>query len=156
VATEIERKFLVRHQGWRQRATALPVRQGYLCASPNNSVRVRTIGERAFLTVKSERVGCVREEFEYAIPLDDAQRLLATLCQRPLIEKTRYQLAEHGHDWVIDVFEGDNAGLIVAEVELAFETEALALPDWVGEEVTGDPRYLNANLVKHPFSDWSS
>ncbi len=151
---EIERKFLVLGDAWRHDAAGTVYRQGYLSTVKERTVRVRTIGERGFLTVKGLTVGATRSEFEYEIPVDDADRMLDGLCERPLIEKTRYVVATGGHDWEIDEFAGENAGLIVAEVELEAEDEAVELPAWAGEEVTGDPRYYNANLIAHPFSRW--
>lgn len=153
--TEIERKFLVRGDGWRAGATAKPIRQGYLHATKDISVRVRRTGEHAYLTVKGAQVGATRAEYEYEIPAKDADDMLDALCQPPLIEKVRYTVERGGVTWEIDVFEGENAGLIVAEVELESEDQSVALPDWIGAEVTDDPRYLNANLAKNPYSRWS-
>ena len=156
MSREIERKFLVHGNGWRTAPTqgALSIRQGYLSAEKACTVRVRTAGERAFMTVKGAPVGTVRAEYEYEIPVKDAHEMLDTLCGRPLIEKTRHQLDVGGRQWVVDVFAGDNQGLVVAEVELEEEGQAIKLPDWVAEEVTHDPRYLNVNLVKLPFNRW--
>ena len=152
---EIERKFLVKSDDWRAMADpGTRYRQGYLVGSKHASVRVRIEGDCAKLNIKSATLGIRRQEYEYPIPLDEAQALLDTLCERPQIEKVRYTLRHGDHLWEIDVFEGANAGLVVAEVELASEEEALALPDWVGEEVSEDPRYYNVCLVKHPYSEW--
>ena len=151
---EIERKFLVTGDGWRKDAEAVPYRQGFLSTEPARTVRVRIAGERGTLTIKGITVGARRTELEYEIPLPDAQQMLDTLCIRPLIEKTRYTLELGAHTWEIDVFEGDNAGLIVAEIELESEDEAFDRPSWLGEEVTHDPRYFNANLVAHPYRAW--
>ncbi|VAX14425.1 hypothetical protein MNBD_GAMMA24-2264 [hydrothermal vent metagenome] len=152
---EIEKKFLLANDDWRQHADAgTSFRQGYLIGSEKSSVRVRIEGDKANLNIKSATLGVSRQEFEYPIPVEDAQILLATLCQKPLIEKTRYHVTYADHVWEIDVFEGDNAGLVVAEIELAHEDEAFARPDWLGEEVSDDPRYYNVSLVKHPFRDW--
>jgi adenylate cyclase len=151
---EIERKFLVKEQSWRERAKGTTFRQGFLSTEPERTVRVRAAGGRGTLTIKSKSVGARRAEYEYEIPHSDAEEMLDTLCARPLIEKVRYVL-EHGqHTWEIDVFEGDNAGLIVAEIELGAEDEAFERPSWLGDEVTDDPRYFNSNLVSHPFKDW--
>lgn len=152
---EIERKFLVTDESWRDTAVGTPFRQGFLSTAPERTVRIRVAGDRCTLTIKSKSVGARRAEYEYAIPLDDARELLDTLCIRPLIEKVRYVLEHGGHTWEVDVFEGENAGLIVAEVELESEEEAFERPSWLGEEVTHDPRYFNSNLVEHPFKDWS-
>ena len=151
---EIERKFLVIGDDWRQRATATTIRQGYLCSLAERSVRVRVAGDRGTLTIKGMAIGATRAEYEYEIPLGDAEELLDGLCERPLIEKTRYRVENEGDTWEVDVFAGDNAGLTVAEIELEDEGQKVVLPRWIGEEVTGDPRYLNANLFKHPFSRW--
>lgn len=151
---EIERKYLVRGDAWRHLAEGTVYRQGYLSTVKERTVRVRTMGDRGFLTVKGITVGATRTEFEYAIPLDDADRMLDELCLRPLIEKTRYLVTHGGHEWEIDEFTGENAGLVVAEVELDSEDEAIALPEWIGDEVTHDPRYFNANLIAHPFTAW--
>ena len=155
MGTEIERKFLVRGDGWRSGATAKPIRQGYLHATKDISIRVRKTGKHAYFTVKSAQVGATRAEYEYEIPVNDAEEMLDTLCQPPLIEKVRHTLVHGGATWEVDVFEGENAGLIVAEVELDSEDQSVALPEWVGQEVTNDPRYLNANLSKIPYSQWS-
>lgn len=154
--TEIERKFLVRGEGWRAGATAKPMRQGYLHANEHMSVRVRRAGERAQLTVKGAQKGATRMEYEYEIPVSDAEVMLDTLCLPPLIEKVRYTLVLADATWEIDVFGGENAGLTVAEVELASEDQSVDLPDWIGLEVTNDPRYLNANLAKMPYKRWST
>ncbi|MGZ9032866.1 MAG: CYTH domain-containing protein [Rhodospirillales bacterium] len=154
MGTEIERKFLVVSAAWRAGATPTPIRQGYLCAGPSHVVRVRTFGERAFFTVKSGGAGLTRLEFEYEIPRPDATVLLDALCLRPLIEKTRFTVDVAGTAWVVDVFSGDNAGLALAEVELEAEDQAVVLPPWVGQEVTGDPRYFNAALRERPYATW--
>lgn len=157
MATEIERKFLVLNEAWKAHADeGTRFRQGYLVGAKVASVRVRIEGARANLNIKSATLGIRRQEFEYAIPLEDAQELLDTLCERPLIEKTRYHVEDRGRVWEIDVFEGDNAGLVVAEIELASEDEVFERPDWLGEEVSHDPRYYNVCLVKHPYKEWSS
>ena len=152
---EIEKKFLLRNDNWRQHADAGTLfKQGYLSGSEKSSGRGRIEGDKANLNIKRATLGISRQEFEYPIPLEDAQILLETLCQKPLIEKVRYHVSYADHIWEIDVFEGDNAGLEVAEIELADEDEAFDRPDWLGEEVSDDPRYYNVSLVKHPFCDW--
>ena len=151
---EIERKFLVATEGWRETAEGTRYRQGFLSTDPERTVRVRVAGTRGSITVKGKSVGARRAEFEYEIPVADAERMLDTLCKRPLIEKVRYVLAVGAHTWEIDVFEGDNAGLVVAEIELSYEEEAFEKPDWVGNEVTDDPRYFNSNLVANPYRTW--
>ena len=160
MAHEIERKFLVRSDAWRADASkagvsGVRIRQGYLSTSAARSVRVRTAGERATLNVKGNKVGPRATEFEYPIPFRDALQLLEELCRRPPIEKTRYDIpAPDGHIWEVDEFHGENTGLVVAEIELSHEDQAFTRPDWLGEEVTEDPRYLNTNLVERPFSTW--
>jgi adenylate cyclase len=152
---EVERKFLVVGDLWRERAHGSTLRQGFLSTEPERTVRIRVTGERAWLTIKGKTVGAARAEYEYAIPVEDAERMLDTLCQRPLIEKTRYRVPAGPHTWEVDVFDGVNSGLVVAEIELGREDEAFDKPAWLGEEVTHDPRYFNSNLVRHPYRDWS-
>jgi len=154
VAEEIERKFLVSGEAWRETAEGTRYRQGFLSTEPERTVRVRVAGPRGSITVKGKNVGARRAEFEYEIPVADAERMLDTLCQRPLIEKIRYTLAVGPHTWEIDVFEGSNAGLVVAEIELSREDEAFERPEWVGDDVTDDPRYFNSNLVANPYGTW--
>ena len=151
---EIERKFLVRNEDWCVPGTGIVYRQGYLCTVPERTVRVRLVRDQGFLTVKGVTVGAARAEYEYEIPAGEATEMLDELCERPLIEKTRYRVEHHGMVWEIDKFAGDNAGLIIAEVELEKEDQAVVLPDWVGKEVTGDRRYYNASLIAEPFSEW--
>jgi len=153
MALEIERKFLVRGSPWKTLAQGALMRQGYLLASPERVVRVRIEGEQARLTIKGAMQGIVRAEWEYPIPVSEAGELL-TLCEQPLIEKYRYRIPFEGMLWELDVFIGDNAGLVVAEIELDSETQSFQKPDWVAEEVTHDVRYLNSNLLRHPYSSW--
>jgi CYTH domain-containing protein len=154
--TEIERKFLVTGDRWREGAIGDRFQQGYITADKTKSVRVRVVGDRGFLTIKGQTVGVTRAEFEYPIPVEDALELLHTLCEPPLIQKTRYKIEYAGVLWEIDQFEADNAGLILAEVELSDANQPLELPDWVGKEVSHDPRYYNTNLAKHPYSQWET
>ena len=119
-------------------------------------MRVRIAGELGYLTIKGPSQGYSRLEFEYPIPLPDAQIMLETLCDRPLIEKTRYRIEYQGLIWEVDEFQGDNSGLIIAEVELTDENQVIELPDWLGVEVSQDSRYYNANLVKYPYSQWQN
>ncbi len=154
MAKEIERKFLVVGDAWRALAKGTVYRQGYLSTVKERTVRVRTIDDAAFLTIKGITVGMTRAEYEYEIPTPDATEMLDDLCEKPIIEKSRYKIPFEGFVWEVDEFAGVNAGLIVAEIELADETQAFAKPDWIGEEVSGDPRYFNANLIAHPYSDW--
>jgi adenylate cyclase len=151
---EIERKFLVTGDGWRAGATGKPYRQGYLSSLKERTVRVRTDGEKGYLTIKGPSIGASRDEFEYAIPVADALAMLDTLCEQPLVEKIRYPVPFGGLTWEVDVFGGENAGLIVAEVELRSESQRIELPPWVGSDVTEDPRYFNSNLARTPFRRW--
>lgn len=158
---EIERKFLVVDDGWRPADREVRVVQGYVVHGPPVSVRVRTMGDRAYLTVKGgsgapidEGRPSERTEYEYAIPIEDAESMLATLCTQSLVEKTRHYLEFEGNVWEIDVFEGENAGLIVAEVEQNHADQSVKTPPWVGPEVTRDARYLNANLSRAPYRTW--
>ena len=151
---EIERKFLVTGTAWRVLAAGVLTRQGYLSSAAERTVRVRIAGDQGFLTVKGKSRGLSRAEFEYAIPVEDAAAMLDGLCEKPLIEKTRYLVPFGAHTWEVDEFHGANAGLVVAEVELASADDEPALPPWVGREVSLDPRYFNANLVKSPFTTW--
>lgn len=152
---EIERKFLVANDGWRAGADRGRVlRQAYLATTGRASIRVRIEdGTRAFLTVKGARAGLSRAEFEYPVPVADAEAL-ARLRQGSELRKVRFQVAHAGHVWEIDVYEGENDGLVVAEVELESEDAAVTLPPWVGREVTGDRRYYAANLSLRPFASW--
>lgn len=155
MGTEIERKFLIGDDSWQAAADAGKViRQGYLTTDPDRTVRVRRKGERGFLTIKGRSTGASRAEFEWEIPVDEADAMLDTLAMRPLIEKTRYTIQHAGHEWELDVFVGDNAGLVLAEVELESEDEAVTIPSWAATEVTDDTRYYNAALVKAPFTTW--
>lgn len=155
MALEIEKKFLVVDERWRAGAGAgVRYRQGYLSESGPASVRVRVGGARAHLNVKSATLDQQRLEYEYEIPLADAEEMLETLCTKPLVEKTRYEVEHAGHTWEVDVFEGDNAGLVVAELELEARDEPFQRPPWVGAEVSDDPRYYNVCLVKHPYKNW--
>ena len=151
---EIEKKFLLTGTEWKQLAVGTAYRQGYLNSVKERTVRVRTINDNGFLTVKGISVGATRLEYEYEIPLEDAQALLNELCEKPLIEKNRYKVDFGGFIWEIDEFFGENDGLIVAEIELESEDQTFDKPGWVGEEVTGDPRYFNSNLIKNPYSKW--
>lgn len=152
MAIEIERKFLVRGDAWRD-APPVFYSQGYLNRDKARTVRVRIAGEEAFLTIKGISVGVRRAEFEYPIPVWDARELLA-MCEQPLIEKNRRKLLHEGFVWEVDEFLGENFGLVVAEIELPSEDTAFAKPDWLGAEVTDDARYFNSNLSRMPFSRW--
>ncbi|MGK5034098.1 CYTH domain-containing protein [Janthinobacterium sp. LB3P118] len=154
MGVEIERKFLLQGDAWRGLGQAVLLRQGYLSSARERVVRVRIEGEQAMLTIKGANVGATRGEWEYPIPLADAAELLDGLCEQPLIEKVRHRIEHAGMVWEVDEFLGANAGLIVAEIELASEDQPFEKPDWVGAEVSGDARYYNANLIRHPFSQW--
>ena len=151
---EIERKFLIVGHAWRALAQGIMYRQGYLNSAKERTVRVRTAGDKAFLTIKGVTVGAARTEYEYEIPLADGNALLDNLAEKPLIEKKRYKIPQKALVWEIDEFFGENQGLIVAEIELAREDQTFDTPEWIGEEVTHDSRYFNSNLIRHPFTTW--
>ena len=152
---EIERKFLVINDHWRAAAEAcVDVIQGYFTTDQQCSIRVRLSGDNANLNIKSATLGITRSEYDYPIPAADAREMLEHLCTKPLIEKKRYQVRYALHHWEIDVFSGANSGLVVAEIELAHVDEQFTRPDWVGAEVSDDPRYYNVCLVNHPYRDW--
>ena len=154
MGVEIERKFLVPGEAWRTLGEPTLLRQGYLSLDPERTVRVRIEGDRATLTIKGKSRGATRGEWEYPIPMPEAAELLDTLCQQPLVEKIRHRIASGPHTWEVDEFLGANAGLVVAEIELASEDERFDKPDWIGLEVTHDKRYFNSNLIRHPYSAW--
>jgi adenylate cyclase len=153
MGSEIERKFLVDTAEWKPRDAGTPYTQGYLSSAKERTVRVRREGDRAVITIKGPTQGVTRAEFEYPIPVEDAEAMFA-LCEQPLIEKVRHAEEHGGHTWEIDVFGGDNAGLVVAEIELAGEDEQVDVPAWAIREVSDDPRYFNANLVANPYKNW--
>ncbi len=155
MATEIERKFLVTGDFSRQVTSAQRIVQGYICSQPGRTVRVRIRGEEGFLTIKgaSDEKGLSRYEFEQKIPLADAEELLK-LYEPGAIDKMRNLVPAGKHTWEIDVFHGENEGLILAEIELAYEDEPFERPDWIGQEVSGDRRYYNSMLTKHPYKQW--
>ena len=151
--SEIERKFLVADESWRNGTPGVRISQGYLSQDPDRTVRVRIAGEKAWLTIKGRTEGITRAEFEYAIPLEDA-RVLLGLCLPSVIDKTRHEISHAGHLWEIDVFHGDNDGLVIAEVELADESVSPELPPWAGAEVSADARYFNSCLAVLPYANW--
>ena len=153
MGVEIERKFKVADD-FRPTGVGIPMAQGYLSRDPKRTVRIRIAGMQGYLTIKGETNGAARLEYEYEIPAEEARELLA-LCEQPLVEKTRYRETVAGHVWEVDVFHGANAGLVVAEIELASEAEDFPLPTWAGAEVTGEKRYYNAALIAHPYNMWS-
>ncbi|KAF0803027.1 hypothetical protein A6D6_03838 [Alcanivorax xiamenensis] len=148
---EIERKFRVRDSAFLDGRDGERLTQGYLSHDKRATVRVRIKGEQAWLTIKGETHGASRSEFEYPIPPDDARAMLDELCGEGVIDKTRYLVPHQGHTWEVDVFHGDNQGLIIAELELDHEDQPFPHPDWLGDEVTGDPRYYNSALSKTPY-----
>ena len=151
---EIERKFLLKNEGWRAECDeGVNIRQGYLNSHRARTVRVRIIGNSGVLTIKSKTQHLTRQEFEYPIPYEDALSLIA-LCEKPVIEKTRFKINWDGLTWEIDEFSGENEGLIVAEVELENENQPVYLPSWVGQEVSGDLRYYNSSLIANPYKNW--
>jgi adenylate cyclase len=154
MSVEIERKFLVRDDRWKALGQGVLLRQGYLSSHPDRIVRVRIDGDAAMLTIKGRSVGATRGEWEYPIPLADAQVFLDSLCERPIIEKYRSRIRFEGMVWEVDEFLGENAGLVVAEIELEREDQPFVKPDWIGKEVTQDARYFNANLLRHPYRAW--
>ncbi len=155
MATEIERKYRVNSTNYKLLATDCQYfKQGYIYADETRTVRVRIANDRAFITIKGGTRGCARQEYEYPIPVADADEMLNTLCTPPIIEKHRYLYPHEGHTWEIDEFCGENAGLVIAEIELTTEDEAFTLPDFIGKEVTGDPRYYNSCLAQHPYCRW--
>lgn len=155
MALEIERKFLVDHDAWEKvdRPVGVPFRQGYIVKDQQKVVRVRITPDSGFITIKGESKGAVRSEFEYSIPREDANELLELFCSYE-VAKRRYFMPFRAKTWEVDVFEGKNSGLIVAEIELNSVDELFEKPDWVGEEVTEDPRYYNAFLAEHPYAEW--
>jgi adenylate cyclase len=153
MAQEIERKFLVDGR-WSPPGPGTPFCQGYIASAPGRTVRVRIEGTEGRLTIKGPASGLTRSEFEYPIPLDDARELLESLCDRPFVEKVRYRVPHGNHVWEVDVFGGENAGLVVAEVELGAEDEDFSRPEWLGPEVSHDPRYANSRLAQVPYRTW--
>jgi len=156
MAMEIERKFLVRNDSYKLETKPVRYRQGYINTNVQNVVRVRIAGDKAFLTIKSLINQRSRLEYEYEIPIADAEGILGTICRRPIIEKNRYEIKFGSDIWVVDEFFANNHGLVVAEIELDSEDQEIKLPDWIGAEVTDDPRYLNANLIDHPYNTWEN
>ncbi len=153
MAKEIERKYLVKGQDWKQLASGTVYRQGYIATTGTQTVRIRVIDQQGYLTIKGANQGIIRSEFEYPIPVNDAEEILETLCDRPLIEKIRYKIPQDNLIWEVDEFLGDNAGLVIAEIELTDPQQKISLPPWIDRQVT-DPKYFNSNLVKHPYKDW--
>jgi len=154
MGVEIERRFLVKNDAWRADADAgAEYSQGY-CPAGNGMLRIRLAGTQGFITIKSKPRGCARAEYEYPIPEADARELLALVCLGPRVDKHRYHVTFDGKVWEVDVFHGDNDGLVMAEIELDSETETFLRPPWAGTEVTSDPRYCNAALAQNPYCRW--
>jgi adenylate cyclase len=153
MAKEIERKYLIDAEKWGMQGSPVAIVQAYLVILPDKTVRIRKAGEKAFITIKGNKKGITRDEFEYSVPLDDATELLK-MCGEFQVEKTRYIQELYGKKWEIDVFHGKNEGLIVAEIELHSEEELIKLPEWVIREVSTEEKYFNFNLATKPFSTW--
>lgn len=154
MATEIERKFLVRDALDLSDYPGRSLVQGYLCYGPPTAIRIRMDGDQALLNIKQSVTTIERAEFEYPVPMEDGRAMLALVPEKAIIEKTRHEVPWGGLVWEVDVFAGANAGLVVAEVELSSRDQAIDFPPWVGEEVSGDPRYLNSRLALDPYCDW--
>jgi len=154
MGVEIEYKFLIDKNKLPTLKNGYTIKQGYIQTADQTTVRIRVRDKEAFLTIKGKSQGASRLEFEYPIPLSDAEEMLTNLCHSSLIEKTRYLIEHEGHTWEVDVFEGTNKGLIIAEIELNSEDEDFSLPGWVAENVTDDVRYFNSNLITRPYTDW--
>ena len=154
MAQEIERKFLLKNENWKKEVSSQSIiKQGYLNSNPERTVRIRIRNNQGFLTIKSKNKGAVRNEFEYEIPLEEAEELIL-LCEQPVIEKIRYLVPKNNHIWEIDIFEGANQGLEVAEIELSHVNESFELPSWVDKDVTHETKYYNSQLIKMPFTAW--
>ncbi len=155
MADEIERKFLVTGADWRSEAVKKSqIRQGYIAVNERCAVRIRIADSEALLNIKSSGLAIARKEYEYSIPMNDAVEMMQQFCAKQHVQKTRYYVHHQDRVWEIDVFEGLNAGLVIAEVELETETDHVDLPSWVGEEVSGEAKYLNSNLALKPFQSW--
>ncbi len=154
MAIETEKKFLLAHIPSPLMTNGVPICQGYLKKSKNGVVRVRVFGSKGFLTVKGPTTNGARKEFEYPVPMADARQMMALFCKGATIDKTRFHIKHEGFEWEVDVFAGTNKGLVVAEIELEHIDQKFQKPDWIGREVTHDPRYFNSNLIEHPFCTW--
>jgi CYTH domain-containing protein len=154
MSKEIERKFLVTSNEWKSLSNKILYRQGYIAIYKGGVVRVRTIQDKGYITIKSQRNNLTRDEFEYEIPFEDAGYMLENLCLTPLVEKYRTKINYNGMVWEVDDFIGENEGLVIAEIELEYESQKIDIPPWIGVEVTNDSKYYNSNLVSMPFSKW--
>ncbi len=151
---EIERKFLVKSPEYKKLGRGIYIRQGFLSTAKDRVVRIRIIGHQAYLTIKGINKGATRSEFEYEIPGEEAEFIMNELCEKPIIEKYRYRIKSADLVWEVDEFKGQNEGLVIAEIELQAEDQEFDIPDWIGQEVTNDPRYYNSNLIRNPFLTW--
>lgn len=154
MAIEIERKFLVKSHEYRSHSQDVRIIQGFIKNTRESIVRIRIMGDKASFAIKGSTSVATRIEYEYSIPLKDANELLENFCEKPIIDKVRYLYVFKGFTWEIDEFHGNNEGLIVAEIELEHENQEFQKPEWLGKEVTGEPKYYNANLIKFPYKDW--
>ena len=151
---EIERKFLLKNNSWKKEIKeTIFIRQGYLNSKVERTVRIRIQGEQGVLTIKGKNQNVTRKEFEYQIPLDDALHLIS-MCEKPVIEKTRFLISSNRCTWEIDVFDGENKGLVIAEIELSSEEESFDIPNWLGKEVSSESKYYNSSLITNPYSKW--
>lgn len=151
---EIERKFLLKNNSWKKEIKkTIFIRQGYLNSKVERTVRIRIQGEQGVLTIKGKNQNVTRKEFEYQIPLDDALHLIS-MCEKPVIEKTRFLISSNRCTWEIDVFDGENKGLVIAEIELSSEEESFDIPNWLGKEVSSESKYYNSSLITNPYSNW--
>ena len=155
MAIEIERKFLVKRIPHDDIKYSHKIRQGYIAKNKDRVIRIRQKENEYYITIKGNKIGISRFEFEYPIPKDDAEILLENFCQNKLIEKTRHYIVDKGHTWELDVFHGNNKGLIVAEIELGSENQPFHIPSWVDYEVTDQEKYYNMNLLNRPFNQWT-
>jgi adenylate cyclase len=155
MATEIERKYLILNKDWQTNVDSkLHIVQGYLATNELSSTRIRIQNDKANINIKSATLGITRTEFEYLIPVEDAQQMIDHLCIKPVIKKTRYTVKHSSHIWEVDVFSSENEGLVVAEIELTSPDEAFDKPSWLGKEVSDEPKYYNVCLVKYPYKAW--
>ncbi len=151
---EIERKYLVKSDVWKSLGDKKFYQQGYLLIDKNRTIRIRTIEDKGFITIKGSAKGISRNEFEYEIPVEEARVILETLCEKPFIKKYRTKIQLNNLIWEVDEFIDENNGLVIAEVELENENQKIDIPNWIGEEVTGDMKYFNSMLIKNPFTKW--
>ncbi|HOV25315.1 MAG TPA: CYTH domain-containing protein [Pseudobacteroides sp.] len=156
MGSEIERKFLLKGTDYKNDSEGVLYKQGYICSGNGKVVRVRIAGSKGYITIKGPHIGIKRAEYEYEIPLNDAEEMLETLCTKPIIEKHRYKVSYEGFVWEIDEFHGENEGLVVAEIELDSENQQFSIPKWIGKEVTGESKYYNSSLTKNPYSKWNN